>query len=96
MEKERSMEHWLLDRRRPVAADAAELRQAAKTVEPVPYSHGEVEGAGEGRVAEVLVSDRGHQAPEIASGARPPSWPLASNPTRPSGCPSTTCLTRGW
>lgn len=26
------MEHWLLDRRRPVAADAAELLAAARTV----------------------------------------------------------------
>ena len=31
--------------------------QAAKTVEPVPYSEFR-EGAGRGRVAEVLVSDR--------------------------------------
>jgi len=38
--------------------------QAAKTVEPVPYSEFE-KALAEGRVAEVLVS-HGHRAPEIA------------------------------
>ena len=55
--KERSMEHWLLDRRRPVAADAAELLaggqdRRARALQRIR------EGAGRGRVAEVLVSDR--------------------------------------
>ena len=58
MEKKDPMEHWLLDRRRPVAADAAELQLAGgQDREPVPYSEFE-KALAEGRVAEVLVSDR--------------------------------------
>lgn len=51
------MEYRLLDRCPPAVAEFAEYWQTAKTVEPVPYSEFE-KALDEGRVAEVLVSDR--------------------------------------
>ena len=51
------MEYRLLDRCPPAVVEFAELLADGETVEPVPYSEFEKELA-EGRVAEVLVSDR--------------------------------------
>ncbi len=60
------MEHWLLDRRRPVAADAAELLaggqdRRARALQRIR------EGAGRGaRRRSAGVGPHGHRAPEIA------------------------------
>jgi cell division protease FtsH len=71
--------------------------QAAKTVEPVPYSEFE-KALAEGRVAEVLVSDRTVTGRLKSPDSRGNTTIVATRvePGLAERLPSTTCLTRGW
>ncbi|HIC0370038.1 TPA: ATP-dependent metallopeptidase FtsH/Yme1/Tma family protein [Escherichia coli] len=66
--------------------------QTAKTVEPVPYSEFE-KALAEGRVAEVLVSDRTVTGRLKSPDSRGKTTIVAtgSNPILPIACRSTTC-----
>jgi cell division protease FtsH len=85
------MEYRLLDRCL-LLLSLQSYWQTAKTVEPVPYSEFE-KALDEGRVAEVLVSDRTVTGRLKSPDSRGKTTIVAtrSNPILPIACRSTTC-----